>query len=127
MATALYSLFTGRKFRQKVAMTGELSLIGKVLPVGGIKEKILAAKRAGITELLLPKLNEKDVHDVPDYALKGMTIHYVSHVDEVFRLALEKSEAPKRPTRGKIIRVRAKPRVKAKKKSHSVRSESSRA
>ncbi len=113
MATALYSLLAGRKFRQKLAMTGELSLIGKVLPVGGIKEKILAAKRAGIVELLLPKLNEKDVREVPEYALKGMTIHYVSHVDEVFRLALETDGAPKKkPSLGKIIRTRKRPNVR---------------
>lgn len=89
MAAALYSLITGRRARQKVAMTGELSLIGKVLPVGGIKEKILAAKRAGITTIILPKLNEKDVAEVPPYALKGMTLHFVSNVNEVFELALE--------------------------------------
>jgi ATP-dependent Lon protease len=89
MATVLYSLFSGRKSRQGVAMTGELSLIGKVLPVGGIKEKILAAKRAGLHTVILPKLNEKDVAEVPKYALDGIAIHYVSHVDEVFELALE--------------------------------------
>jgi ATP-dependent Lon protease len=93
MATALYSLLTGRRFKHKMAMTGELSLIGKVLPVGGIKEKVLAARRAGITTLILPKLNEKDIVDVPEYALKGLTIHYVSRVEEVFTLALS-SEAP---------------------------------
>ncbi|MBS1963021.1 MAG: endopeptidase La [Bdellovibrionales bacterium] len=106
MATALYSLLSGRKFRQKLAMTGELSLIGKVLPIGGVKEKILAAKRAGITELILPKLNEKDVREVPEYALRGMTIHYVSHVEEVFALALEDATAKKRPAKGKVIRAK---------------------
>jgi len=89
MATVLYSLFTDRIARQGLAMTGELSLIGKVLPVGGIKEKILAAKRAGLSTVILPRLNEKDVAEVPKYALDGMKIHYVSHVDEVFDLALE--------------------------------------
>ena len=89
MAAALYSLVTGRKAKQKTAMTGELSLIGKVLPVGGIKEKILAAKRAGVTTIILPKLNEKDVNEVPAYARKDMTIIYVSHVEEVFDLVLE--------------------------------------
>jgi ATP-dependent Lon protease len=93
MATALYSLLTGRVVKSKLAMTGELSLVGKVLPVGGIKEKLLAARRAGITTLILPKLNEKDVSEVPEYALKGMTIHYVSRVEEVFELAL--GPAPK--------------------------------
>jgi ATP-dependent Lon protease len=88
MATALYSLITGRKFKHKLAMTGELSLVGKVLPVGGIKEKILAAKRAGIHTIILPKLNEKDISEVPEYALKGLTLHFVSHIEEVFSLAL---------------------------------------
>jgi ATP-dependent Lon protease len=116
MATAFYSLLSGKKFRQKLAMTGELSLIGKVLPVGGIKEKILAAKRAGIVELILPRLNEKDVLDVPEYALKGMTIHYVSHVNDVFELALETTGAPKKKvSHGKVIRTRTKARAKKKK------------
>lgn len=109
MATALYSLLSGRTFRQKLAMTGELSLIGKVLPVGGIKEKILAAKRAGISELILPKLNETDVKDVPEYARKGMTIHYVSSIDEVLKLSLEDAGKPKRKVAtGKVIRSRTR-------------------
>ncbi len=87
MATALYSLFTNKVCKQKLSMTGELSLIGKVLPVGGIKEKLLAAKRAGIKDVILPKQNEKDIEDVPKYALKGMTLHFVAHVDEVLALA----------------------------------------
>jgi ATP-dependent Lon protease len=89
MASTLYSLLTARKAKSGIAMTGELSLIGKVLPVGGIKEKVLAAKRAGIHTLILPKLNEKDVAEVPKYALQDMTIHYVSHVDEVLDHVLE--------------------------------------
>jgi len=88
MATSLYSLLTGRVAKQKVAMTGELSLIGKVLPVGGIKEKILAAKRAGVRTIIMPQLNQKDMAEVPKYALKDMTIHFVSHVEEVFAHAL---------------------------------------
>lgn len=90
LATALYSLLTGRRSKHKLAMTGEVSLTGKVLPVGGIKEKILAARRAGITTLILPKLNEKDLSEVPEYGLKGLTIHFVNQVDEVFDLALNK-------------------------------------
>jgi ATP-dependent Lon protease len=115
MAAALYSLLTSRKSKHKLAMTGELSLIGKVLPVGGIKEKLLAAKRAGINTLILPKLNEKDLIEVPDYALKGMTIHHVNHVEEVFQLALA-PEAGTPKTRVKaptIIRKKTKP-VKTK-------------
>ena len=94
MATALYSLLTGRTARQKWAMTGELSLIGKVLPVGGIKEKILAAKRAGVNQIILPKLNEKDLYDLPEYALKGMNIHFISRVEEAFKLALTGTPEP---------------------------------
>ena len=83
MATALYSLFTGRMAKQKFAMTGELSLTGKVLPVGGIKEKVLAAKRAGIKTIVLPELCQKDLPEVPEYALRGMSLRWVSHIDEV--------------------------------------------
>jgi ATP-dependent Lon protease len=88
MATALYSLLSGRCIKNRVAMTGELSLTGKVLPVGGIKEKLLAAKRAGIRTLILPKLNEKDLYEIPQEALKDLEIHFVSRMDEVLPLAL---------------------------------------
>ncbi len=110
MATALYSLLSGRTARHRVAMTGELSLIGKVLPVGGIKEKLLAARRAGIQTVILPRLNQKDLVEVPEFALKNMTIHLVSHVEEVFELALgEASAAPKkRKALGKVIRTQTK-------------------
>ncbi|MBC7386700.1 MAG: endopeptidase La [Cryobacterium sp.] len=109
MATSMYSLLSGRKFRQKLAMTGELSLIGKVLPVGGIKEKILAAKRAGIVEVILPKLNEKDADELPAYVRKGMKIHYVRHIDEVLEIALEPRDILRvKAPRGKVIRVSQK-------------------
>ena len=90
MASALYSLLSGRKAKHKVAMTGEVSLIGKVLPVGGIKEKLLAAKRAGINTVILPKLNQKDMVEIPEYVLKGLNLHFTSHVEEVFDLVLSK-------------------------------------
>jgi len=70
-------------------MTGELSLIGKVLPVGGIKEKILAARRAGIQSIILPELNRKDMSEVPAYAVQGLKLHFVNHLEQVFDLALE--------------------------------------
>jgi ATP-dependent Lon protease len=89
MASALYGLMKGIQARQSVAMTGELSLTGKVLPVGGIKEKLLAAKRAGITTVILPKFNEKDLHDVPEHAKQGLSLFFVGHVEEVFPLVLE--------------------------------------
>jgi len=105
MATTLYSLITGIKSRQKVAMTGELSLIGKVLPVGGIKEKILAAKRAGIDTVILPKLNEKDLAEVPDYALKGMKIRFAEQVEEVMNWALE---VPSQKNKGDVNPLKKK-------------------
>jgi ATP-dependent Lon protease len=108
MATALYSLLTGRKIRHRLAMTGELSLTGKVLPVGGIKEKLLAARRAGVTAVILPKLNEKDLQEVPEYALRGMTIHFVSRVEEVFVIALENPAVLR--TKPKRVAVKARPR-----------------
>lgn len=89
MALALYSLATNQKVRGDVAMTGELSLTGKVLPVGGIKEKVLAAKRAGIKEIILPWQNEKDLKEVPERHRKGMKFHPVKHFDEVLKIALK--------------------------------------
>ncbi len=102
MATAIYSLISGRRAKNKVAMTGELSLTGKVLPVGGIKEKLLAAKRAGIQTLILPKLNEKDLYDVPQAALKKLEIHFVSHIDEVFPIALADGASTRYPKSRKL-------------------------
>lgn len=90
MALALYSLAKNKKVRGQVAMTGELSLTGKVLPVGGIKEKVLAAKRAGIKEIILPDQNEKDLKEVPDRHRKGMKFYPVKHFDEVLKIALRK-------------------------------------
>jgi ATP-dependent Lon protease len=88
MATALASLMTGRPMRPEVAMTGEVSLIGRVLPIGGVKQKLLAAHRAGITEVVLPADNEADLDDVPDDVLGGLVVHLASHVGEVLDYAL---------------------------------------
>jgi ATP-dependent Lon protease len=90
MALALYSLATHQMVRGDVAMTGELSLTGKVLPVGGIKEKVLAAKRAGIKEIIMPWQNEKDLKEVPERHRKGMKFHPVKHFDEVLKIALKR-------------------------------------
>lgn len=88
MLTALTSAFSGRKVRSHLAMTGEITLRGKVLPVGGIKEKILAARRAGIKEIILCEDNRKHIEEIePDY-LKGLTFHYVNRMQEVLKLAL---------------------------------------
>jgi ATP-dependent Lon protease len=86
--TSLASLFTQRRVKAKLAMTGELTLSGKVLPVGGIKEKILAAKRAGISEIIMCKKNKKDVDDIEPEYIKGLKINYVTQVEEVIEIAL---------------------------------------
>lgn len=88
MLTALASAFTGRKVREKVAMTGEITLRGKVLPIGGLKEKLLAAKRAGITEVVLCAANRKDVDKIEKVYLEGLNIHYVERMKEVIDFAL---------------------------------------
>lgn len=88
MVTSLVSSFTQRKVRPNLAMTGEITLRGKVLPVGGIKEKILAAKRAGITDIILCNENRKDIDEIKDTYLKGLTFHYVSTIKDVIDIAL---------------------------------------
>lgn len=90
MTTALVSAFTKRKVRPRIAMTGEMTLRGKVLPIGGVKEKILAAKRAGITDLVLCEDNRKDVEEIPEKYLSGLTFHYVKDIQEVIDFALLK-------------------------------------
>ena len=97
MITSLASLYTQRKVRPNLAMTGEITLRGKVLPVGGIREKILAAKRAGISDIILCKENRKDIDEIKTDYLKGLTFHYVSDVKEVIDLALmeQKVDHPK--------------------------------
>ena len=92
MLTSLVSVFTQRKVKNKLAMTGEITLRGKVLPVGGIKEKILAAKRANIKEIMLCKDNEKDIIDIKKSYLKGLKFHYVTEMHEVINLALTKQK-----------------------------------
>jgi len=89
MTTALVSLLTGRPVRREVAMTGEVTLSGRVLPIGGVKQKVLAAHRFGITEVILPSRNGPDLDDLPDAIREAMTIHLVSDVSEVLELALE--------------------------------------
>ena len=92
MLTSLVSSFTQRKVRSKIAMTGEITLRGKVLPVGGIKEKILAAKRANIKEIILCEENKKDVQEIKESYLKGLTFHYVTDMRQVIELALTKQK-----------------------------------
>lgn len=93
MTTALASLLGGRQVRPDVAMTGEVSLTGRVLPIGGVKQKLLAAHRAGITTVIIPKRNEPDLDDVPEEVLAGLDVHPVSDVRQVLELALTPAES----------------------------------
>jgi ATP-dependent Lon protease len=88
IATSIASALTQRKVRKNTAMTGEITLRGKVLPVGGIKEKILAAKRAGITDIVMCKENQKDIEEIPEIYLEGVSFHYVENVQDVWDFAL---------------------------------------
>jgi ATP-dependent Lon protease len=88
MATALISALTGRPVRKEVGMTGEITLRGRVLPIGGLKEKTLSAHRAGLKKIILPKENEKDLDDIPESVRKELTFVLVSHMDEVLKHAL---------------------------------------
>ena len=88
MATALASLATERPVRHDIAMTGEITLTGRILPVGGIKEKVLAAKEAGITEIILPAQNEKDLVEIPEHIRNSLRFHFVENMDEVLEIAL---------------------------------------
>jgi ATP-dependent Lon protease len=92
MATAIASAFTQRKVKKDIAMTGEITLRGKVLPVGGIKEKILAAKRAGIKEIIISAENKKDISEIKDIYLKGLEFHYVNTISDVLDIALLKQK-----------------------------------
>lgn len=105
--TAIASVFTQRKVRSKMAMTGEITLRGKVLPVGGIKEKILAAKRAGIVDIILCSKNRKDISEIPAVYLKDVKIHYVDTVDEVVEFALLKEQV-KKPLKLEVTEERTK-------------------
>ncbi len=102
MATSLISALTGLPVRKDLAMTGEVTLRGKVLPVGGIKDKVLAAFRAGITEVILPRENEKDLEDIPEEVREVLEIHLVDSMDDVLRLALEGKITPLPQTDGKL-------------------------
>lgn len=98
MTTALASLLSGRQVRPEVAMTGEVSLTGRVLPIGGVKQKLLAAHRAGVTTVVIPKRNEPDLDDVPQEVLDGLDVHPVSDVRQVLELALAPARTPARET-----------------------------
>ena len=94
LATSICSALTNIPVRCDVAMTGEITLRGRVLPIGGLKEKLLAAHRQGIKEIVLPKDNEKDLPDIPENVRKDMKLNFVSSMDEVLRIALEREVEP---------------------------------
>jgi len=99
MCTALVSALTKIPVRAAVAMTGEITLRGKVLPIGGLKEKLLAAHRGGITQVIIPAENEKDLAEIPKNILRKLEIHPVAEIDEVLKLALVKMPKPLAKTR----------------------------
>ncbi|MFC1660029.1 endopeptidase La [Gemmatimonadota bacterium] len=101
MATALVSALSGRKTRRDVAMTGELTLTGRILPIGGLKEKILGAVRSGIQEIILPKANEADLEDLPAEVAESLIFHPVEDLDSVIKIALLEDAAEKKKARGK--------------------------
>src|SRR5688500_6823475 len=97
MLTSIASLLMNRPVRSDVAMTGEITLRGLVLPLGGLKEKTLAAKRAGIKQVIVPKRNEKDLPDIPDEVKQTLKFHFVENIDQVMEIALGKAARPARP------------------------------
>ena len=112
MATSLVSLISGRKVKPQVGMTGEITLRGQVLPVGGIKEKVLAAHRNGLRTVILPKRNEPDLEDVPEEVRKSMKFVFAETVDDVLTAALEPAKANKKPAAKKSKSSKAKPNAK---------------
>jgi ATP-dependent Lon protease len=98
LATTLVSALSGVAVRKDVAMTGEITLRGKVLPIGGVKEKVLAARAAKLNTVILPKLNERDLVDVPEPIKRDMTFHFVEHVEDVLQIALLERHAAEQKT-----------------------------
>lgn len=96
MATSLYSMVTNKIIKPRLAMTGELTLTGRVYPVGGIKEKVIAAKKASMKEVIIPKENGKDLEDIPEYIKKGLRFHLVESVDDVINIAFSEKRRQKK-------------------------------
>jgi len=103
MATALASLLSRRPVRSDVAMTGEITLTGQVLPIGGLKEKALAAQRGGIRTVIAPARNEQDVDEIPTHLLKHLEFRFVSEIGDVLEVALQKRAAPRRPQSLQVV------------------------
>jgi ATP-dependent Lon protease len=104
MVTALTSLYTGIPARSDTAMTGEITLTGLVLPIGGVKEKVLAARSAGITRVILPKANEKDLPEIPEHVRKELTVFFAEGIEDVLAVAL--SEVLHLRTNGEAVKSR---------------------
>jgi ATP-dependent Lon protease len=105
LATTICSALTRIPVRGDVAMTGEITLRGNVLPIGGLKEKLLAAHRHGINEVIVPHDNQKDIHDIPEYIRKIMKLHFVHHMDEVLHIALERDLVALPMTPGTAVEI----------------------
>jgi len=118
LLAALISIYTQRRVRNNVAMTGEITLRGQILPVGGIKEKVLAAKRAGIKKVFLPEKNRKDVEEIKPSALRGVRVEYTKRMDEIIDLVLEKRPV-KNPDTLFFISDRERIREKVNGRSHA--------
>jgi len=118
MATALISALTKIPVRKDVAMTGEITLRGKVLPVGGIKDKVLAAYRGGINEIILPRENQKDLEEIPAEVREFLEFHPVESMDEVLRLALDGAISPFTKAQGKYEEVSSEPPVGSDSMAH---------
>jgi ATP-dependent Lon protease len=119
MVTALVSLVSGKPIRANVGMTGEITLRGQVMPVGGVKEKVLAAHRAGLKEVILPKKNEADLEDLPQEVLNEIKFHFVDTMDKVLKLALEEPKL-KRKTKYKAQKTKKKTQNTLKKEKKNV-------
>lgn len=114
MACALVSALSGRKVRSDLAMTGELTLTGRVLPIGGVKEKLLGAIRAGISEIILPFDNEADLEDLRPDVRDKLTIHHVEDLDQVIAIALTDGDAPPaNKVTKKASKAKRQPKAKA--------------
>ncbi|WP_373741036.1 endopeptidase La [Neisseria sp.] len=118
MTLAMVSAFTGIPVRADVAMTGEITLRGEVLAIGGLKEKLLAALRGGIKHVLIPKDNVKDLEEIPDNVKEGLTIHPVKWIDEVLAIGLERQPEPWKDTAAEPVLAEAKPKTRSKATKH---------
>jgi ATP-dependent Lon protease len=114
MATSMVSLISGRKVKPQVGMTGEITLRGQVLAIGGVKEKVLAAHRNGLTTVILPKRNEQDLDDVPDEIRESMKFIFAESVEDVLDAALEKAAPAKKQAKKKTKSIKAGKHGKAK-------------